>query len=61
VVLICEGLEFMSRNQFQQLGEYRIMMCQGLSLPVFAVFGGTSIVSTCRDLGLFYSRFMGQQ
>ena len=61
VMLICEGLEFMSRNQFQQLGEYRIMMCQGLSLPVFAVFGGTSIVSTCRDLGLFYSRFMGQQ
>jgi hypothetical protein len=27
MVLICEGFEVMSGNHFQQLSEYRIMMC----------------------------------
>jgi hypothetical protein len=29
------------------------MMSQGLNLPVFALFGCTSIVTTCWDLSLF--------
>lgn len=34
VVAVRQGLEFMSRHQFQQLGEYRIMTSQGPEIPV---------------------------
>ena len=45
VVLFSEGFKFMSRYQFQQLRKYRVMMCQGLNLPVITVFVRTSIVT----------------
>ena len=40
-----EGFKFMSRYQFQQLRKDRVMMRQGLNLPVFTVFVRTSIVT----------------
>jgi hypothetical protein len=53
MVLIGQGFKVVSLNKFQQLSEYRIMMCQGLNPPVFTVFVSTSIVPTCCDSGFF--------
>jgi hypothetical protein len=56
-----QGLEFMSRHQAKELGENCASMRQGLNPLVFITIGGTFIVSTSLDLGLFYYQVVGQQ
>ena len=53
MVMIGQGLKFMSRDQLEELRENCAMMRQGLNPPVITVFGRTSIVSTRWDLSLF--------
>src|SRR5690554_4418598 len=54
MVLFGQGLELMSRQDSKELGENCVSMSQGLIPPVFTVFVGTTIVSTCWKLSLFY-------
>ena len=56
-----KGLELMSQDLFEELRKDCAMMRQGLDLPVITVFGGTSIVTTPGDSGLFYSHIVEQQ
>jgi len=61
VVLFGKQFKFMSRQEFEQLSKNRIMMCYGLNLLGFTVFGGTSIVNSFGYSSHFYLILMGQQ
>jgi hypothetical protein len=53
-VLLCKRLEFMSRYQFEQLGEYSVTMSHGLFPFCFTMTCRDFIVTKQKDSGLFF-------